>query len=122
MDIQISAEQTKLNDIIKKNSTNENHKLEVEHWEKDIKQLDVYISDIKKEEFSYDYDKVEAESSKLRDSWISPLNLSYSYLKSNPYENNQNSRNAAIKMDQTIFASGGIYYGIKFAEASQKYS
>ncbi len=86
------------------------------------KPLDAYISENKKEQFKYDYEKVEAEGSKLRDSWISPINLNYNYSKSNPYENKQNTRNASIKMDQTLFASGGIYYGIKFAEASQKYS
>lgn len=84
--------------------------------------LEAYISDNKKEQFRYDYDKVEAESSKLRDSWIAPLNLQYSYSKSNPYEDVQTSENAAVKMDQPIFQSGGIYYGIKFAEASRIYS
>ncbi|EQB40561.1 transporter [Sulfurimonas hongkongensis] len=84
--------------------------------------LEAYISDNKKEQFKYDYDKVEAESLKLRDSWIAPLNLQYSYSKSNPYEEEQTSESAFVKMDQPIFASGGIYYGIKFAEASRVYS
>ena len=84
--------------------------------------LEAYISENKKEQFKYDYDKVEAESSKLRDSWIAPLNLQYSYSKSNPYDEEQTTENAAVKMDQPIFASGGIYYGIKFAEASKIYS
>lgn len=85
-------------------------------------QLDGYISENKKEQFEYDYEKNEAESSKLRDSWIAPLNLNYSYTKSNPYENKQIQQSAAIVMDQPIFKSGGIYYGIKFAEASRVYS
>ena len=84
--------------------------------------LESYISDIKQQEFSYDYQKVEADSSKLRDSWIQPLVVSYAYSKSNPYGNTQESQKAAIVMDQPIFQSGGIYYGIKFAEASRKYS
>ena len=84
--------------------------------------LEAYISENKKELFSYDYKKIEAESLKLRDSWISPLHINYGYSKSNPYDNEQTSQNAAIKMDQTIFQSGGIYYGIKFAEASRIYS
>ena len=84
--------------------------------------LESYISDIKKQEFSYDYQKVEADSSKLRDSWIQPLIISYAYSKSNPYGNTQESQKAAIVMDQPIFQSGGIYYGIKFAQASRKYS
>lgn len=84
--------------------------------------LDSYISENKKEQFKYDYEKNEAQSSKLRDSWIAPLNLNYSYTKSNPYENKQTQQSAAIVMDQPIFKSGGIYYGIKFAEASRIYS
>jgi len=86
------------------------------------KHLEAYISKNKKKQFSYDYEKIEAESSKLRDSWIAPLNLNYSYSKSNPYGGDQVSQNAAIKMDQPIFQSGGIYYGIKFADASRIYS
>jgi len=85
-------------------------------------QLDSYISENKKEQFKYDYEKNEAESSQLRDSWIAPLNLNYSYSKSNPYTNKQTQQNAGIGMDQPIFQSGGIYYGIKFAEASRVYS
>ena len=85
-------------------------------------ELDAYISKNKKQQFSYDYEKNEAESSKLRDSWIAPLRLNYSYSISNPYSVDQKNHNAAIKMDQPIFQSGGIYYGIKFANASKEYS
>ena len=84
--------------------------------------LEAYISANKKEQFSYDYQKNEAENSKLRDSWIAPLRLNYTYGVSNPYEVDQKNHNAAIKMDQPIFQSGGIYYGIKFANASKKYA
>jgi len=84
--------------------------------------LDSYISDFKKQEFGYDYEKNEAESSKLRDSWIAPIQIQYSYSKSKPYADEQTNQNAAIKMDQPIFQSGGIYYGVKFANASKKYS
>ena len=84
--------------------------------------LDGYISDLKQQEFGYDYKKNEAESSKLRDSWITPLRLNYTYSKSKPYDDELTNQNAAIKMDQPIFQSGGIYYGIKFANASKLYS
>ena len=84
--------------------------------------LDDYISVNKNEQFNFDYQKNEAENSKLRDSWIAPLNLNYSHSTSNPYESDQTSQNAAIKMDQPIFRSGGIYYGIKYANALRKYS
>lgn len=84
--------------------------------------LDSYISSNKKEQFSYDYKKSDAESSKLRDSWVSPINMSYQYSGNNKYDKNQKAQSASIALDQTIFQSGGIYYAIKFAQASQKYS
>lgn len=83
--------------------------------------LDKYISDYKKAEFNYDYQKNEADSSILHDSWIAPLSLTYSYSRSKPYESEQTQQNAAIRMTQPIFQSGGIYYGIKFANASRLY-
>ncbi len=84
--------------------------------------LDSYLSTYKQEAFSYDYEKNEAESSKLRDSWIAPININYSLSRSKPYDKEQQNENAAIKMDQPIFQSGGIYYGVKFANASKRYS
>ncbi len=85
--------------------------------------LEDYISETKKEQFRYDYQKNDAESSKLRDSWIAPLNLNYSYSKSNSYGGDVRiNEKTSIVMDQPIFQSGGIYYGIKFAEASKIYA
>ncbi len=84
--------------------------------------LEGYLSELKQQEFSYDYQKVDAESSMLRDSWIQPIRLHYSYAKSNPYDSTQTVQNAAIMLDQPIFQSGGIYFAIKYAEASRIYS
>lgn len=84
--------------------------------------LEDYLSKSKKKQFSYDYQKSEAESSKLRDSWIAPINIGYSYSKSKPYNDEQISQGANVKIDQPIFQSGGIYYGIKFAIAMKIYS
>jgi len=83
---------------------------------------DSYISDYKQKEFGYDYKKSEVEALKLRDSWIVPLQLNYSYSRSNPYIGEQITQNASIRMNQPIFQSGGIYYGIKFAGASRLFS
>jgi hypothetical protein len=85
-------------------------------------ELEAYLSELKRKEFAYDYQKIEAESSLLRDSWIQPLQVQYRYSESDPYGVDQKSESAAIVMDQPIFQSGGIYFGIKFAEASQRYS
>ena len=84
--------------------------------------LDEYISQNKQHQFKYDYTKNKAQYKLLRDSWIAPLNLSYSYIRSNPSDDVQTNQSAAIKMDQPIFQSGGIYFGIKYANALKKYS
>lgn len=84
--------------------------------------LDNYLSDSQQKEFSLSYEKSKEQSKVLRDSWISPLQMRYSYSKSNSYDNLSASQSAAISLDQTIFQSGGIYYGIKYAEATRKYS
>ncbi|WP_304546309.1 TolC family protein [Sulfurimonas microaerophilic] len=84
--------------------------------------LDTYLSDLKKKQFEYDYEKNGQESSKLRDTWIAPIQLTYSYSKSNPNVVEQTNQNAAIKMTQPIFQSGGIYYGIRYANAMRLYN
>lgn len=89
--------------------------------------LDKYISENKKEQFKYDYEKNEAEVSKLRDSWIAPFILNYSFSKNEQDEKNKGKsdweqESASITWNQPIFQSGGIYYGIKYATASGKYA
>jgi outer membrane protein TolC len=83
---------------------------------------EAYLSGLKLQEFAYDYAKADAQSSILRDSWIQPIQIRYSYSKSNPYDATQTVQNAAIVLDQPIFQSGGIYYAIKYADASRLYS
>ncbi|WP_151900604.1 TolC family protein [Sulfurimonas hydrogeniphila] len=84
--------------------------------------LEQFISSYKQLQFQYDYEKNEAESSKLRDSWIVPVQINYSYSKNNAFGVGQSNQNAAIRINQPIFQSGGIYYGIKFANASKYYT
>lgn len=84
--------------------------------------LENYISSLKQSEFVYDYKTNEEDSLKRRDSWIQPINISYNYSKSNPYNNTQTSKNMSISISQPIFKSGGIYFGIKYADALKKYT
>ncbi len=80
--------------------------------------LESYLSKLKQRSFELDYQKNEEESLMLRDSWISPLELSYSYTESEPYDNKQTSMSASVSITQPIFKFGGIYYGIKYANAA----
>ncbi len=81
-----------------------------------------YLSSLKEEQFDYDYRKASLSSDMLRDSWIAPLRFGYTYTKSEQYGSNGLNETTSVSIDQPIFQSGGIYYGIKFAEASRRYS
>ena len=90
--------------------------------------LEAYLSELKRKQFGYQYEQTDQESSRLRDSWIRPVILHYSITRQNPY-NEQTSadtetenQSASIAIDQPIFQSGGIIYGVKFANASRKYA
>ncbi len=85
-------------------------------------QLKNYISTLKQNEFSYDLRQNKVNSLKLRDSWIRPINLTYTYSKSNPYSIVQSYKQMTISINQPIFESGGIYYGIKYSNALKKYN
>lgn len=85
--------------------------------------LSAYLSKLKREAFGYDYEVTEQQSRALRDSWIQPIVIRYSLNRQNPY-NGQGApetqqENASIAIDQPIFRSGGIYYGIKYANATR---
>ena len=88
--------------------------------------LEDYLSELKRKQFGYEYEKIDNESSKLRDSWIRPVMLQYSINRSDPYNEQGReeveNQTAAIVMDQPIFQSGGIIYGVKFANASREFA
>ena len=88
--------------------------------------LEDYLSELKRKQFGYEYEKTDQESSKLRDSWIRPIMLSYSIARQNPFNEQDapetENQNAAIAIDQPIFQSGGIIYGVKFANATREFS
>ncbi len=80
------------------------------------------LSSLKQKEFDIDLKKSEVESKKLRDSWINPINMSYSHTKNDQYGLDQESKIFRISIDQPIFKSGGIYFAIKYANANGKFS
>lgn len=67
-------------------------------------------------------DKAESSSNILRDTWIAPIMLNYSYGVSEAYDNKSTTQKASVSIDQPIFQSGGIYFGIKYAEATRAYA
>jgi outer membrane protein TolC len=66
-------------------------------------------------------EKNREDASKLQDSWINPLTLSATQSTSNvdtTYESE--SMTYRLSLSQDIFRSGGIYYAIKYADATEK--
>ena len=84
--------------------------------------LEEYISQNKRYFYELEQERIEQSSDMLRDSWISPIMLNYSYGVSEAYDRESTTQKASISIDQPIFQSGGIYFGIKFAEASRLYA
>lgn len=80
------------------------------------------LSSLKSQEFEYAQEKVEAENSKLRDSWLNPITFNYSGSFRNQFGYDQQSYSAGVSIDQPIFKSGGIYFAIKYANASAHFS
>ncbi|MDD5156747.1 TolC family protein [Sulfurimonas sp.] len=84
--------------------------------------LENYLSKDKQDYYKLEREKTKSSSDKLRNSWISPVMLNYNYGVSGAYDADTVTKKTSITIDQPIFQSGGIYFGIKFAEASRTYS
>jgi len=118
--------QTKGQDINSSTVLFDDQQMSAEEQKESTTSLEDYLSELKRKQFGYEYEKTDQQSSKLRDSWIRPIVLQYNINRSNPNENygagESESQSAAIVMDQPIFQSGGIIYGVKFAAASREYA
>ncbi len=81
-------------------------------------ELQNYLTQEKNLIFDYEEMKNQLEMDKLRDSWISPVMITYQEnWTTQPLSGTQSSSAFSIGIDQPIFRSGGIYYGIKYADA-----
>ncbi len=76
-----------------------------------------YLSDYKNLIFDYQGIKNDIETQKLHDSWISPVTVSYSKNWTSQYQKGTVAQSIfSVGIDQPIFKSGGIYYGIKYSQ------
>lgn len=76
------------------------------------------LSDNKELIFDYQFESNELESDILSKSWLNPVRVQYNKTFSKQYtDNTVNTGNFAVIIDQPIFRSGGIYYGIKYSQA-----
>jgi outer membrane protein TolC len=64
---------------------------------------------------------IEASSSKLKNTWVNPLSITASITKASPANGVDNTtKQYGIMLNQDIFRSGGIYYAIQYANASEE--
>jgi outer membrane protein TolC len=80
--------------------------------------LQNYLSDEKNLIFNFQQQQSNVQSGMLQNSWISPVTVSYQK-DWKPQDNGKTKTTEAfsIGIDQPIFKSGGIYFGIKYAQA-----
>ncbi len=76
------------------------------------------LSDNKELIFDYQFQSNELESDMLSKSWLNPVNVQYNKNFTTQYtDQTVRTGNFAVIIDQPIFRSGGIYYGIKYSQA-----
>lgn len=81
-------------------------------------ELGSILSENKELLFDYQFQSNELETDKLSRSWVEPIRLQYRRDYSTQFGSNTiHTGNYAVIIDQPIFRSGGIYYGIKYAQA-----
>lgn len=76
------------------------------------------LSDNKTLLFDYQFQSNELESDQLSRSWVNPVILQYRKNYSTQFvDRTTRTGNFSVSVDQPIFRSGGIYYGIKYSQA-----
>ena len=76
------------------------------------------LSDNKELLFDYKFQSNELESDMLSKSWMNPVRLQYSRDYSTQIQDvTRETGSYSVIIDQPIFKSGGIYYGIKYSQA-----
>ncbi len=76
------------------------------------------LSENKELIFDYQFESNELESDILSKSWMNPIRLQYSRDYSTQIEDaTRKTGRYSVIIDQPIFKSGGIYYGIKYSQA-----
>ena len=80
--------------------------------------LQNYLSDEKNLIFDFQQQQNSVQTGMLQNSWVSPITVSYQK-EWKPQDNGKTKTSEAfsIGIDQPIFKSGGIFFGIKYAKA-----
>lgn len=79
------------------------------------------ISELKRRQFELDYRQAGEEASILRFDWVNQVTGSYSESHNDDTNPAQKTSTWSISASQPVFRSGGIYFGIKYANANERY-
>ncbi|HSR74488.1 MAG TPA: hypothetical protein VLL31_06555, partial [Sulfurovum sp.] len=75
------------------------------------------LSDNKELLFDYQFQSNELESDMLSKSWVNPVRLQYNKNYTTQFVDTTTITGGySVIIDQPIFKSGGIYYGIKYSQ------
>ena len=83
---------------------------------------DAPLSKLKKEQLEIDKALDSLNATNLKYDWINPIVASYSYSVSDQFSVENKSRYFRISLDQPIFKSGGIYFAIKYSDATKTFT
>jgi outer membrane protein TolC len=82
--------------------------------------LEKILSENQESIFEYDVTSNALQSEKLSNSWINPVRVEYSKNYSTQMGNDHiGTGTFTVRINQPIFRFGGIYFGVKYAKASQ---
>jgi outer membrane protein TolC len=79
------------------------------------------LSTLKQDKLDIDKKKNELESDNLKYDWIEQIKGSYSYTNSGVSGETKETNLFSVTLDQPIFKSGGIYYGIQYSGANREF-
>ena len=80
------------------------------------------LSELNKDDIELDKQIDDKKSTNLKYSWIKPVVASYSYTINDQFGVKNKTRYFRVSLDQPIFKSGGIYFAIKYSDASREFS
>jgi outer membrane protein TolC len=81
-----------------------------------------HLSDLYQKDIAIDKQIDDKKSTNLKYSWIKPIVASYSYNINDQFGVKNKTRYFRVSLDQPIFKSGGIYFAIKYSDASREFS
>lgn len=80
------------------------------------------LSALKQEQFRLEREHNELSSDTLKFNWLNPIEGAWSWSKTeNSLNSNKETGTFSIELNQPVFKSGGIYFAMRYADASREF-